>query len=181
MTRISERDARCRVYTFKEGILSAVAHDLEIEVSRFWVEWNEDASTLEAELDARSLHVLHPMADGRPNPGALSERDRRKIEQTIVEDVLHASRHPAICFRAKLAWSGGVPSVDGDLTLTGRTRPVRVEVRLEGAELVARATLHQPDFGITPYSAMLGTLKIKPDVRVELSVPSSQRPASRAS
>jgi hypothetical protein len=36
---------------------------------------------------------------------------------------------------------------------------------------VARVRLHQPDLGIKPYSAMLGTLKIQPGVAVEISVP----------
>jgi polyisoprenoid-binding protein YceI len=180
MTRINEREARCRVYTFKEGLLSAVAHDLEIDVKRFFVEWSDDASRLTAEMDASSLHVLHAVHDGRPAPSALSDRDRRKIEQTILEDVLHASRHPAIRFEASLTWAGGRPRLDGTLTLAGRSRSLPVSVSEDGRELVARATLHQPDFGITPYSAMLGTLKIKPDVKVEVRIPSSHRRAERA-
>lgn len=180
MTRITEREARCSVFTFKEGLLSAVAHDLEIEVGRFSIEWPDDASRLTAELDARSLHVRHALHDGRPAPSALSERDRRKIEQNIVEEVLHASRHPTIRFEASLAWSGGKPTIEGTLSLAGRSRSVPVSVTQEGTELVARATLHQPDFGITPYSAMLGTLKIKPDVKVEVRVPVAHRPVERA-
>jgi hypothetical protein len=31
--------------------------------------------------------------------------------------------------------------------------------------------LNQPEFGITPYRAMMGTLRIKPEVRVRISVP----------
>ena len=180
MTRITERDARCRVFTYKEGLLSAVAHDLEIDVARFWVEWPDDASRLTAELDARSLHVLHAVHDGRAAPNALSERDRRKIEQNIVEEVLSASRHPTVRFEASLAWAGGRPTIEGTLTLLGRSRPVRPTVSEQGGELLARATLHQPDFGITPYSAMLGTLQIKPDVTVEMRIPIGHRPAERA-
>ena len=37
--------------------------------------------------------------------------------------------------------------------------------------LVAEVSLHQPDFGIKPYSAMLGTLRVKPDVTVVVSLP----------
>lgn len=33
--------------------------------------------------------------------------------------------------------------------------------------------VHQPDFGITPFKAMLGALRIQPQVDVELVVPRS--------
>ncbi len=183
MPTIDERDARVRVFTFKEGILSAVAHDLEIDVTRMSIEWPDDASRIRAELDAKSLRVLHAVVDGRPAPTALSDRDKRKIEQTILDDVLRASRHPTIRFEASLAWSAAqpsVPAIEGMLELHGRSRSVRVSVEPRGDDLVATATLHQPDFGIAPYSAMFGTLKLKPDVRVEVRIPASRRPGARA-
>src|SRR4051812_4209200 len=36
--RIDPASAECLVYTFKEGLLSAVAHDLKIRVERFEIE-----------------------------------------------------------------------------------------------------------------------------------------------
>jgi hypothetical protein len=36
---------------------------------------------------------------------------------------------------------------------------------------VAEIKLHQPDFGIKPFTAALGALKVKPDVVVRVSVP----------
>jgi hypothetical protein len=168
MPVFDQRDARCRVYTFKEGLLSAIAHDLEIDVSRFRVEHEGDV--VRATFEANSLRVLHAMADGRPKPDLLSPRDRQKIEDNILKDVLQATRHPQIAFRAQLA---GAPEghVSGELTLGGRSRQVRVSVRTEETMYVGEVTLHQPDFGITPYSAMLGTLRIKADVRVRIEIP----------
>lgn len=180
MPRIEGPDVRVRVFTFKEGLLSAVAHDLEIEVTRVSLEWPDDASHVRAEIDARSLRVLHAVVEGRPAPNALSDRDKRKIEQSIVDDVLQASRYPSIRFEAALAWPDpqpSVPSIEGKLDLHGRSRSVAVAVTERGDAFVAMATLHQPDFGIAPYSAMLGTLKIKPDVRVEVRVPAAGRPS----
>jgi hypothetical protein len=163
-----ERTAQCRVYTFKEGLLSAVAHDLEIEVGRFRIE--RDAAGIRAVFDARSLRVLHATSDGRPRPDALSARDREKIEANIAGEVLETRRHPEVRFTASVE---GEPSeVRGTLELHGRQREVAVAVRRQGERWIGEATLHQPDFGITPYSAMLGTLRIKPDVRVRIELPS---------
>ena len=44
------------------------------------------------------------------------------------------------------------------------------EVREEGGARLAEATIHQPDFGIRPYQAALGGLRVKPDVQVRVSV-----------
>lgn len=155
--------ARCRVFTFKEGLLSAVAHDLEIEVGTFRVELSEDGTKATATFDARSLRVLDAVVDGRRSPGTLSDRDKRKIEDNIVADVLSAKRHPEIRFESTEITD---TAVRGRLTMAGRTHDVRC--RRDGD--VVTATLHQPDWGIKPYSAMLGTLKLKPDVRVELTL-----------
>lgn len=174
MTRITEREARVRVYTFKEGLLSAVAHDLEIEVGRFFVEWPPDATQLVAELDARSLRVLHALAGGAPNPQALSARDRKKIDDTIAGEILHAERHPTIRFEARVGALEPLPRFEqATLTLGGRRVEVKPVVTRDGEDLLARLTLHQPDFGISPYSAMFGTLKIRPDVVVEARIPAA--------
>jgi hypothetical protein len=173
MSRFTEREATCRVFTFKEGLLSAVAHDLELDVQRLTIEWPDDRSSVRAVFDARSLHVLHAMHDGHPNPSGLSDRDKRKIEGTIVDEVLHASRAPEIVFEASvgLLEGGSRARLEGTLRLAGRSRPIVLEAVRRGDAWICATTLHQPDFGITPYSAMLGTLKIKPDVRVEIRVP----------
>ncbi len=174
MPRVTEREARCRVFTFKDGLLSAVAHDLEIDVTRLAIEWKDDLSSLRATFDARSLRVLHAVHDGAPAPAALSDRDKRKIEASIVDEVLHASRHPEIVFEGtvKLTEPDRRVTLEGTLQLAGRTRPLTVSASRDGETWSCVTTLHQPDFGITPYSAMLGTLKIKPDLRVEVRLPS---------
>ncbi len=39
----------------------------------------------------------------------------------------------------------------------------------------AEVRLQQPDFGIRPYRAMLGTLRVQPDVLIRMSVPAPDR------
>lgn len=174
--------AECTIYTFKEGLLSAIAHDLQIRVTRFSVdvERNEGArSPVSARFDARSLRVVSAMANGRPH-GALSEADKRTIERNIVEDVLDARRFPEIRFEARgVSGSGEVRSLGGTLFLHGREKAVSFEARLDGASWRAEVPIHQPDFGIRPYSAMLGTLKIRPDLVVRIALPASATDVER--
>jgi len=171
-TTLDAAAARCRVFTFKEGLLSRVAHDLEIDVTRFEIEVSDDGAVV-ARFWPDSLRVLHALEDGRPAPRALSDKDKRKIEKNIEAEVLEVKRHPGpITFRASGAsGSDGPLTIEGTLTLHGRERRLTVRARREGDALLARVRLHQPDFGITPYSAMLGALKIQPEVEVEVRVP----------
>lgn len=170
--RFDATNAECLVFTFKEGLLSAVAHDLQIRVERFTVAYDEAAGHVEARFDARSLRVVTAMKDGKPSPGALSESNKAEIERTIQKEVLDAARHPEIVFTGRVV-EGSVPGarrVDGTLALHGRSQPLTLRVEDAGARKVVTARLHQPDFGIKPYSALLGTLKIKPDVDVRVTL-----------
>jgi YceI-like domain len=164
--------ATCHVFTFKEGMLSAVAHDLRIRVERLTIAIDEQAGTVEARFFASSLRVDSAMKAGHEDHGALGDRNKREIADNIVDDVLHADRHPEIVFRSnKVEGTGDERRIEGTLALHGTERPLRVTARRTAGRWVAEVELHQPDFGIRPYSAMLGTLKVKPTVRVRVSVP----------
>jgi polyisoprenoid-binding protein YceI len=171
MHHFDATSAECAVFTRKEGLLSAVAHDLQIAVTRFQIDVDADARTVDARFDARSLRVQHALQDGAPSPGALTDEQKREIEGSIVRHVLKADAHPEVRFVSTLVVDEGDGfRVRGALTLTGTTKSVDVVVRREDGRFVATARLHQPDFGIRPYSALLGALKVKADVEVRVSV-----------
>jgi polyisoprenoid-binding protein YceI len=166
--------ASCEVLTFREGLLSLVAHDLLLRVTAFEISVDPATQAVAARFDAASLRVVTAMRDGRPLPGALREADARGIEATIADTVLRARRFPEIRF-VSTAVSPGERGyqVRGSLTLAGATRQVAPAVRREAGRLSAEVQLRQPDFGIRPYSAMLGTLRVKAGVIVRVSVPES--------
>lgn len=167
MHRFDPPDVTCLIFTRKEGLLSRVAHDLCLQARR--VTLDLDARTVIVQAD--SIGVLHAMQGDQPAPDRLSAKDKREIERNIGRDVLDSARFSQITFRwpagAVPAAEGSVPQrVQGELTLHGRSRPVTLVVigNKEGAR--ATCDLHQPDFGIKPYSAAFGTLKVKPTVTV---------------
>jgi polyisoprenoid-binding protein YceI len=165
------------VFTYKEGLLSAIAHDLEIRVTRFDVDVEASPLSVRARFDAASLQVVGAVRDGAVQPGALSDADKRKIEHTIAAEVLHTAEHPDIVFTSsEVTPEGEGLRLIGELTLHGRARLITFRARPEGDGMVAEVRLHQPDFGIKPYTAMLGALKIKPDVTVRCSLPRASLP-----
>ena len=56
--------------------------------------------------------------------------------------------------------------VTGELEIAGTARPVEVELAIEGGRLTGEATIAQSEWGIKPYSALLGALKVADRVRV---------------
>ncbi|MEZ4401590.1 MAG: YceI family protein [Kofleriaceae bacterium] len=169
MPRIDASTATCRVFTFKDGMLSAVAHDLELTVGRFTVDVDAQLAVT-ARFATDSVRVLHAVKDGRPTT-QLSDGDKRKIEASMAADVLAVRRFPEATFAGQAVAVGDAYRVTGELTLHGKTRPLTVTTRAVDGAQVAEVTLHQPDFGIKPYTAMLGTLKVKADLTVRLTVP----------
>ena len=161
--------AECLVFTWKAGLLAGVAHDLKLRVERFTIEIGD--AGIRGRFDAASLRVVCAQSGGKDDPAALSDRDRREIEATIVRHVLDASRFPFVEFRSGSVAPSPGARIEGTLSIRGHDRPLALDVRREGERAVVEAILHQPDFGIRPYSAMLGALRIRPDVRVRLTTP----------
>jgi hypothetical protein len=129
--RVDASSAECLVLTEKEGLLSAVAHDLKMRVTQFELAW--DGATLTARFEPSSLRVVDALKRGRENAQALGDDGKVKIEQSIVSDVLHAQRYPTIEFRSTevVAEDKGF-RIKGDLTLHGVTRRISPKVSLRG-------------------------------------------------
>lgn len=171
MPHFDAETASCAVFTYKEGLLSAVAHDLKLRVERFDVD--VDPTQVHATFDAASLRVQCAMKDGK-EAQAMAAKDAAEIEATIAKEVLVAAQHPSVEFRSSAvrAVDDGF-QIDGTLTVRGTSKSVTIPARRTGDELVATIRLNQPDFGIKPYTAMLGTLKIKPEIAIELHLPAT--------
>lgn len=164
MAHLDPSSAEVLVFTFKEGLLSAVAHDLKLRVTKFGLE--VDGERVTGEFDPASLRVVNAMKDGQDNPGGLPGFALGEIEKNIVNDVLVPKRHPAIRFETT---SITPAQVTGRLTLHGHTKDVTGVRKDAGEKKVAEFRIDQRDFGIKPFSAMLGTLKIKPEIVVRVS------------
>lgn len=164
MSRHDASQAEVWIFTFKEGALSALAHDLKIAVTKLQLEATEVAVT--ASFEASSLRVVCPRKEGRDNPGALPTLLYGEIEKNIAKDVLEAGKFPLVRFQSTRITP---TEVIGQLTLHGVTREIRCTRAADGR---VEARLDQRDFGIKPYSAMFGTLKVKPEVVVSVRLKS---------
>ena len=159
------------VFTYKEGLLSKIAHDLRIVVPSPQVQF--DGDSLKARVDLRRLQVASAQQDGRDS-SSLSDGDKKKILKSLHKDALQTDRHPEAIFEAKARFPTETRAeLDGKLTMHGTTRALSLSLSQKDGRWVGEVLIHQPDFGIKPFTAMLGTLRIKPDVRVTFSAPVS--------
>lgn len=161
-------NATLRVKTGRHGAAAKAGHDLVIEV-KSWeatlvVAADAAASSVSLTADATSLHVL----EGVGGLQALGDDDKADIRKTIDKDVLKKS---AITFASTSVTSadGGL-AVTGDLTMGGKgtTKPVDFVLTGDGGSIKGSAKVKQDDWGIKPYSALFGALKVNDEVTVEV-------------
>lgn len=159
---------RVLLRTSRAGLASRLGHDLLLSLT----EWSGEldlsqdggASTLDLELDLRSLVVL----EGTGGIAPLSEEDRRLIRRNALQ-ALAVRAYPVARFGTSASGhvsAGG--TLQGTLAMRGRSRPLRVHVeQLEEGSWRATTTVRQSDFGIEPYTAFLGALRLADEVGVE--------------
>ncbi len=169
----TQANSTLHIQTRREGMLSPVGHDLRLRVGRFEVLWEPGSGAFSASFELSTVEVVAALDGEREVHDALSSRDKRKITDKTRDDVLQVGRYPygRADGTATLPPSDGAGSLEGTLELRGARRPVRGTVRPVAGQLEARVTIRTPDFGIKPVSALLGTLKVRPDVEIILRGP----------
>lgn len=167
MTRYGPESSTLTVFTSREGALSAVGHDLALEARAFTLDVDEaDGVTLV--VDAASLAVRAARVGGEDQPRVLSSSDKAQIARAMADEVLRVKRFPEI--RATAPIEVGTRG-QATLTLCGVTREVPFVVDKTAENVRVTATVVQSLFGIRPYRALLGTLRVKDEVLVELVCP----------
>src|SRR4051794_350924 len=156
--------AELRVLTRREGLAARAGHDLVLVVTDWQAQLVLGAQpSLEVTADGGSLEVRSGTGGVRP----LSDRDRRDIGRNIDGKGL---RGAGIAYRASAGHADGdTLRFEGTLRIGDVARPADLAVRVgDDGRFSGRHELRQTDFGITPYSGLLGTLKLRDEVTVEI-------------
>ena len=159
-------DATIHIYTYKEGLLSKLAHDLRLTVTRF--EIDARGTEVTASLQAGSVRVDGVMKDGRLLRDQLSPSDLGKIRDNMLRDVLRAGEHPEVRFVGRTASREPPFALSGELTLGGSTQPFATMLTLRGERLVGDAEIVPSQWGIKPFRALGGTLRVQDRVRLRI-------------
>ena len=159
---------RVQVFTFRDGLLARLAHDLQITVGRF--ELALDHGRVHGWFDPTSLQVDGAVRDQRLQPAALSADDKRKIHENLTREVLETARYPRIEVEGRLEAITHGYLVAGQLHMHGQSRALSVPVRFDAEGAVAEVELTPSLFGIAPYKALGGAIRLQDRVVVRLTV-----------
>ncbi|MGP0049522.1 MAG: YceI family protein, partial [Solirubrobacteraceae bacterium] len=161
--------ATLTVRTRKAGAASKAGHNLLIEVTSWTatLEVGDDPASTTVKLSANS-HSLKVL-EGTGGIQALGDDDRVSIKHTIDTEVLKGGTIEFCSSACGPGQNGGSALFTGDLELLGKRRPLAFELHAyDDGHLSATATVRQTDWGIKPYSALFGTLKVVDEVQVWL-------------
>ncbi len=159
----------------QEGVLRKIHPTHHVGVKSFTgrIQLPADESKALAGLDAEAKSFVNIDSD-------MKDFERSGFHKVLHEEVLASARFPTIKFRStsitNVQKSGGHRSftLNGDLTLRGVTRRVAfpVKVTINGNQLRATGeeNIKQTDFGLTPYSGGLGTIKIGDQLKVSFVI-----------
>jgi polyisoprenoid-binding protein YceI len=157
-------NATLRVKTGRSGAAAKAGHDLVIEVTSWEATLDVgDSPSLELSADPTSLKVV----EGKGGMQALDDDGKADILKSIDKDVL---KKKAISFHStSVEQSDGGLVVKGDLELVGKTAPVEFDLAVgDDGALSGSAKVTQTNWGMKPYSALFGALKVNDEVEVVL-------------
>jgi hypothetical protein len=164
---------RVELDTSAKGLLARLGHDLRLAIERFDIEVAE--GTVQGRFELGSLRVIGTLHGERCDTSAPSASDRAQIERTVRDEILHAERYGDAVWRGRVRIAPRL-EVQGELTLCGRTAPLELAVARSPGELRAEVALVPSRFGIAPYKALGGALKVADRVLLRASLPLDDRP-----
>jgi len=159
--------ASLHVKTYRQGVASRVGHDLVIEVTR----WQAtlaigEGASVELTVDPSSLEVREGLRGVKP----LTDKDRLEIKKTIDEKLLRGAPIAFRSSRLETSGDGGAVTASGELEMAGESRPLAFELAVDpDGRIVGGVTVTQSEWGIKPYSGLMGALKVRDAVDVEFA------------
>src|SRR5215813_1074868 len=110
------------VFTFKDGVLARMAHDLRIHLDRFDV--TLDGEAVRGEFDLKTLVVDGPVQDGVVQLDEYDAAKKAEVHKAMHEEVLRSEQYPTASFVGQASPKGEGFHVSGDLALVGKTAPI---------------------------------------------------------
>jgi polyisoprenoid-binding protein YceI len=176
MNPLGPEQGRIVVRTTREGVAAKVGHDLEIEFGSWAGELelsdnDPDGARVLVRVKVDSLRVV----TGAGGVAALTDGDRQEITRNALK-VLNADRYPDIEFHSdKVRPDGDGDGDGGELTgtlhIAGSSAPLILQVTATGPRAWrATGTIRQTTFGIKPYKAFLGALRLADEVNIEVDL-----------
>jgi hypothetical protein len=150
-----------KIKTGREGAAAKAGHDLVLQVT----DWEATVATgaspsTELTIDPRSIEVVSGSGGAKP----LSDGDKADIKKSIGK-VLGTS--PITFTTSHVQVDPKRLIVEGELTIAGASNGINVPLAIaEDGAISGSITLVHSSFGIKPFTAMFGALKVSDSVEI---------------
>lgn len=168
---IGPTTGRLLVHIRRDGVAARVGHDLTITFETWSGQLTlrgDDlaAAALTATFETGSITILEGTGGALP----LTRIDRSEIRRTA-RRLLDVDGYPtATLISTSINHAGDGATIDGTLTIRGVSAPVTIAVSAEDSGWRGTASIRQTSFGIKPYRAFLGALRLTDEVGIDVEV-----------
>ena len=172
---LNATDGELLIRTGVKGRAARMGHRLTIVIKRWqatvsWAGAEPESAELAVETD--SLDVLH----GEGGVTGLSGAEKALVRSNALKS-LDANHFPEIHFTAeaaeKIAETDDGYRLTGTLEIRGKAREHVIDLRTEDLgdswRMSAESSVRQSDYGIKPYSMILGSLQVADEVAVSFT------------
>src|SRR2546421_8695828 len=183
---IDSSKSKIEIQVAKDGFFKAFGHDHLVSTTHFsgsvrLAESKMEESSVTVTAEANSLRVIDP---------GESEKDRSEMQATMLgEQGFDVARYPQIQFSSSTIKVVSASKntfdlqVSGPLTLHGTQKPVTLPVHLQISDdgsltCDTEISLLQSDFGITPYKAAGGAVKVKDKIKLTFHIVATKAASS---
>jgi polyisoprenoid-binding protein YceI len=157
------------IHVGKAGLLSKAGHE-------HWVNAPISSGTI-TETGELAVEFKVETAKMTVKPDvAIDAKTQAQIQKDMEEMTLDTKQYPEISFHSTRIEAAGPGQwmVQGELSLHGVTRPVKMIVARTGDGYAGDVMLRQTDFGIKPISMAGGAIKIKNEIDVAVQMYSAK-------
>lgn len=175
---LDSADGELIVRTGVAGRAARMGHRLTLQLTRWhatvnWVEEQPDSAEVVVEVD--SLEVVR----GEGGVKGLSGPEKAVARSNALKS-LSANRFPEIRFSADTIESTAEGyRLGGTLQIRGKARPHELEVRTEDLgdswRLSGESEVRQSEYGVKPFSMLMGSLQVADAVTVSFTVRAESR------
>jgi polyisoprenoid-binding protein YceI len=162
--KIGPENGTVTIKTGREGAAAKAGHDLTLEATS-WEGTLElgDNPSVKLTVDPSSIEVRA----GSGGAKALDEGDKADIKKSMQKDILGSSQ---ISFESSdVKVDNGSMNVSGNLSVAGSSDSISVPLSVgDDGTVRGSVKLSQKQFGIKQFKALMGALKVKDTVEVQI-------------
>jgi hypothetical protein len=150
------------IFTYREGLLSRIAHDLRFILPSSVL--NQTGDEITGRFKLSQIQLEGALVQGKLAPKLLTEKDRRKILKNLHEKILQSAKHPFAEVNGRL----NDKRFEGQLGLRNQKAPISCPIQTTAQGFEGQFEIQPSHWGIAPFKAIFGAIQLQDRIGVAL-------------